>query len=138
MLDRVPPKRAFASIDREIGARLKLLRELAGLTQSALGSGIGVTFQQIQKYEKGSNRISCAALLKIAEILKRPYQDFLEGLSPSAGNDPSPIIDLVRDAGAARICRVYNSIEDPKAKKLLVEHVESLAKIFPQPSDGTP
>jgi transcriptional regulator with XRE-family HTH domain len=67
-------------VDAHIGGRLRFLRLRAGLAQTALAERIGLTFQQLQKYEKGTNRISASKLLAFSQILDVPVQDFFEGL----------------------------------------------------------
>lgn len=64
-------------IDREVGRRIRQLRKVRGLSQTALGAGVGVTFQQIQKYERGTNRISTSTLVRIARALSIPLSELL-------------------------------------------------------------
>ena len=71
-------------IDIELGRRLREARERIGLSQTTLGEAVGVTFQQVQKYEKGQNRLSVVRLLSIANALNTPVESFLEGLSDMA------------------------------------------------------
>lgn len=70
-----------SDVDREIGQRIRKWRLQKNVTQSNLGGSIGVTFQQIQKYENGINRLSCGRLLQIAESLDVGVGEFLEGLA---------------------------------------------------------
>jgi transcriptional regulator with XRE-family HTH domain len=74
-------------VDRAIGARIKKARELAGLSQEALGKGLGITFQQIQKYETGKNRVAASTLMLIAAQLGRPIAALLPDVSMSIDED---------------------------------------------------
>lgn len=71
-----------SSVNAHIGARLRLRRTLLGMSQSALGDALGVSFQQVQKYERGTNGLSPAGLLALAEALDVPLSFFLDGLQP--------------------------------------------------------
>ncbi len=75
-------------VDVHIGSRVKLRRVLAGMSQEKLGDMLGLTFQQIQKYEKGTNRISASRLYRISEIFNVPVQFFFEDL-PAAAQTPN-------------------------------------------------
>ncbi len=71
-------------IDIHVGARVRLRRNLLGLSQTDLGKAVGVTFQQLQKYEKGTNRISPSRLFNLSRVLDVPISYFFEDLSPAA------------------------------------------------------
>ena len=73
-------------IDVHVGARLRLLRVKSKLSQQAIGKMLGLTFQQVQKYEKGTNRISASKLFELAKILDCSVQDFFSGLTESGGS----------------------------------------------------
>ena len=73
--------RSVTAIDRHIGHRLRACRMMLRLNQSELGKAIGVTFQQLQKYEKGSNRVSASTLQKLAVTMEVPITYFFEGVS---------------------------------------------------------
>jgi transcriptional regulator with XRE-family HTH domain len=84
-------QRHIHPVDRHVGGRLRQFRSLQGLTQEQLAARIGIIFQQIQKYENGTNRLSCSRLYEIARELNVPIPDFFEGCSglpaPGAGGD---------------------------------------------------
>ncbi|MCJ2096645.1 helix-turn-helix domain-containing protein [Methylobacterium sp. J-072] len=89
--------------DREIGSRIAAVRAAQGLSQTALGHAIGVSFQQVQKYEKGRNRIGASRLQRIADQLKVPVETFFassqgnddqEAVVPAVSNDPK-VVELV-------------------------------------------
>jgi transcriptional regulator with XRE-family HTH domain len=75
--------RAPSAVDLRIGERVRARRFEIGMSQEVLGDRLGITFQQVQKYEKGANRISASRLLDIATVLEMPVADFFEGLVSS-------------------------------------------------------
>ncbi|WP_298918363.1 helix-turn-helix transcriptional regulator [uncultured Algimonas sp.] len=91
------PRNANA-VDLHVGTRLRLRRLQLGMSQSALGDAVGVTFQQIQKYEKGKNRIGASRLWSFAEALEVPLQWFFEGLLPQReGQSVQPNDNMLQD-----------------------------------------
>lgn len=127
-------------IDTHVGGKVRMRRLMLGLSQDELAKVIGLTFQQVQKYERGTNRISVSRLLDIARALKVPYNYFLDGCAGMAiapktllrgvGDNkqddfevPSPV--LSRDA--LELLRAYSSIETPKLKKQLLEMAKAMA-----------
>lgn len=89
----MPPSSAPHPVDVHVGARLRVARRSLGLTQAALGQAIGVSVQQIQKYETGANRLSASALFRLCGFLGRPVLWFYDGLE-ATGRDPGPGPDL--------------------------------------------
>src|SRR5258708_12955262 len=90
------PTKAPNPVDRHVGSRVRMRRIMLGMSQEKLGEGLGLTFQQIQKYEKGTNRIGASRIQQISEILKVPVSFLFEG-SPGSlaaakgfGDAPSP------------------------------------------------
>lgn len=88
-------------IDQHVGARVRHGRMLVNISQTELGNAVGVTFQQIQKYEKGANRISVSKLARIAEVLQQPVSWFFEGAPTTANsrNDRPAPVDPVAQLG---------------------------------------
>jgi transcriptional regulator with XRE-family HTH domain len=80
------PKENGHPVDRHVGAQIRLRRRSLGMSQSVLADRVGLTFQQIQKYERGANRVSASMLYEIAKALDAPLGDFFEGLPPTAGD----------------------------------------------------
>jgi transcriptional regulator with XRE-family HTH domain len=116
-------------IDHEVGRRIKLQRINAGLSQTELGDKIGVTFQQVQKYEKGLNRVGAGRLAKIADVLRVPVAVFfgLPGDSESKlpkGQSPT---ELLTRPYALRLLKAYLAIEDKKVQASILEMVETIA-----------
>jgi transcriptional regulator with XRE-family HTH domain len=122
-------KRASDLRDRKIGQRIRALRLERGISQTELGNLIGVTFQQIQKYEKGANRVAAGRLHRIAETLRvpitffyaEPENDEMEIDSVEAG------LQFLDSELAVRLGRAFSRIQDVKVKQLFVELIEKLA-----------
>ncbi len=111
-------------IDQQIGQRLKERRLLMGLSQTALADGLGITFQQLQKYEKGHNRIAAGRLYGCAQLLDVPPEYFFEGLEGSDSGTP----DETRSDEAMKLARAYYSINDPVYRKRIWRLVQALAR----------
>jgi transcriptional regulator with XRE-family HTH domain len=118
-------------VDVEVGHRIRIERLARGLSQTALATQLGVTFQQVQKYEKGVNRVGAGRLTKIAEVLGVPVGTFftgkemLEGEPGQAGDEPSPL-KLLTVSGAFRLLRAYAEIEDANLRRSIVDLVEQI------------
>jgi transcriptional regulator with XRE-family HTH domain len=105
-------KRIREPQDAEIGKRVRTLRMQRGLSQTTLADALGLTFQQVQKYEKGVNRISSGRLMRIAEILKTPIGFFFEGLEKNQKGSPGVDFGLYQTADTIRLMRAYSAIKD--------------------------
>jgi len=122
-------------VDVHVGARLKLRRKLLGKTQGELGAAVGLTFQQIQKYERGSNRMGSSRLYQFAEFLDVPISFFFDDLPSDienrvvSGYIPSDRPDdvMMRDE-TLELVRMYYSVEPASVRKRLTELVKSLAR----------
>ncbi len=108
------------------GSRIAFLRAANGLSQSALASALGVSFQQVQKYETGKNRVGAGRLQAIAERLGVPVSSFFEP-EPEATTDSGPA--LLRVAGAVELLRAYNQIADDQMRRDVLSLVKSAARI---------
>ncbi len=118
----------YHKTDVHIGRRVRERRVAMGLSQSELAEGLGISFQQVQKYESGANRISGSRLWDIAQLLQVPVGHFFEGLDPSleladAGGEEQPI-----DRQTLEIARAVNRIDDESLKTQLVRLVKACAK----------
>ena len=120
-------------VDVEVGHRIRIERLSRGLSQTALANQLGVTFQQVQKYEKGVNRVGAGRLTKIAEVLGVPVSTFFSGKEILEGEDikergeASPL-KLLTVSGAFRLLRAYGDIEDANLRRALVDLVEQIAR----------
>ena len=97
------------------------------MSQTELADRVGLTFQQIQKYESGANRVGAGRLMEIAAALKAPIRAFFEGVElKDATNTRSPV-DLIADSQALRLVRAFAEIDDSQLKRSLVSVVELIA-----------
>src|SRR5882672_4794998 len=105
-------KRRAGAEDLEIGRKIRALRLERGLSQSNLADGIGLTFQQVQKYEKGTNRVSAGRLQRIADILNIPVTFFFTGMGTRAKKRDASDTGLafMQTKGAVRLMRAYSEI----------------------------
>ncbi len=125
-------------IDVHVGKRLRMRRTLVGMTQEKLAEALGVTFQQVQKYERGINRISAGRLYDLSAVLKTTiayfFEDFNNSKSAIAGlsdNDQDSYnageTDIMSKKETLDLVRVYYSVEDPKKRKELLSIIKSMA-----------
>ena len=118
-------------VDVEVGHRIRIERLARGLSQTALANQLGVTFQQVQKYEKGVNRVGAGRLTKIAEVLGVAVGSFFTGkevLDSEVDRDvdqASPL-KLLTVSGAFRLLRAYSEIEDSELRRCIVDLVEQI------------
>jgi transcriptional regulator with XRE-family HTH domain len=115
--------------DQQIGLRICALRRARGLSQTALGNEIGVTFQQVQKYEKGVNRVSGGRLERIANFLEVETADLFgsNGGKPSRGG-PTIIDKFMADHYGGQIAAAYLRIEDRAVQKYVAQFIITLAR----------
>ncbi len=125
-------------VDVHVGARVRMRRSLLGMTQTSLGEAIGLTFQQVQKYEKGTNRISSSRLYDLARTLDVPVESFFDDMpiavaasSPAQGGDeakepPSYEPDPVATRETLELVRAYYKIEDTNVRNRLRELANAL------------
>lgn len=109
-------------IDIEIGRNLKRVRHAQGLSQTNLAEKIGLTFQQIQKYEAGVNRIAASRLVEIAEVLKVDIQELLPALTK-----PRPLLDLTLTKQSRRLIGLFQSIPTAGLRETILRLVQEVA-----------
>ena len=127
-------------IDAHVGSRVRLRRMVLGMSQEKLGNLLGLTFQQVQKYEKGTNRIGASRLYKLSEVLDVPVSFFYEELPGSenttaAGfSEPSTetstetsIVEFMNSREGVELNRAFVKITDPKIRRNIIDLVRSLA-----------
>lgn len=110
-------------IDVHVGTQLRIARELAGLTQTEVGSRLGMSFQVIQKYEQGEIRVSASRLFRLATLLARPPDYFFEGLTAA---EPSGIGTLTR--AEVEMVRAFRAVGSPELQQLLVRFVTDIVE----------
>jgi transcriptional regulator with XRE-family HTH domain len=130
MTGRSPGKAVKPRRDREdveIGQKIRALRLAKGVSQVTLGKGLGVTFQQVQKYEKGANRVSAGRLQKIAKMLETPITFFYgESSARTKTQHQDSGLTLIQSQGAMRLLRAYSEISSGATKHALVLLAEAL------------
>lgn len=133
-------KKQPSSVDAHVGSRVRLRRMLIGMSQEKLGELLGLTFQQVQKYEKGANRIGASRLFDISTILGVPVSYFFDdlpntdtavrktnGLAAAADVDAGPyMMEFVSSAEGFQLVRAFTKITDPRVRKRMLELVKSL------------
>jgi len=132
-------------VDVHVGARMRLRRTLLGMSQEKLGEAIGLTFQQVQKYERGANRIGASRLFDLARVLDVPVSYFFDDMSDAVQNlspvnvikgscglaeDPAPFeTDPMTKRETLELVRAYYSITDPQVRKRVYELAKALAAV---------
>jgi transcriptional regulator with XRE-family HTH domain len=122
-------------VDKYVGSRVRMRRIMLGMSQEKLGEALGLTFQQIQKYEKGTNRVGASRLQQISEILQVPVSFLFdggpsgvvrgEGLAESAS--PAYIADFLATSEGLALTRAFTRIADAKLRRSIVDLVERIA-----------
>ncbi len=146
MSDQSPPRRTPARqskpnpVDVHVGSRVRLRRTLLGLSQEKLGDALGLTFQQVQKYERGANRIGASRLFDLSRVLEVPVSFFFDEMSAetpvpaaAAGLADLPQMQFEADPMAKRetleLVRAYYRIEDPMVRRRIFDLAKALANI---------
>jgi transcriptional regulator with XRE-family HTH domain len=130
-------KKAPNPTDKHVGSRVRMRRMMLGMSQEKLGDALGLTFQQVQKYEKGTNRIGASRLQQIAQILQVQVSFFFEG-APSAitigrheglSEAPSPayVSDFLATSDGLALTKAFMKIRDAKLRRRIVDLVEQIA-----------
>ncbi len=130
------PKKQANPIDVQVGSRVRIRRMLIGMSQERLGDLLGLTFQQVQKYEKGVNRIGAGRLFEVARILNVPVDFFYEGVSAQLAGQPGmsepegapPVMEFVSSGEGLQLSLAFMKIKDAKVRKRVLDLVKSLAE----------
>jgi transcriptional regulator with XRE-family HTH domain len=126
-------------IDRHVGSRVRMRRMIVGMSQEKLGEALGLTFQQVQKYEKGTNRIGASRLQQIAKVLGVPIEFFFEG-APNVSSQgvvasdvaPGYVADFLSTSEGVQLTRAFVRITDPNVRRRLISLVKALAGDEPE------
>ena len=122
-------------VDKYVGSRVRMRRIMLGMSQEKLGEALGLTFQQVQKYEKGTNRVGASRIQQISEILQVPVSFLFEG-GPSGvataegygeGTSPAYISDFLATSEGLALTRAFTRITDAKLRRSIVDLVEQIA-----------
>jgi transcriptional regulator with XRE-family HTH domain len=120
--------KSATKIDKLVGRNIRVHRLAKDMTQEALGEKLGVTFQQVQKYEKGTNRVGSGRLYEIAEILEVPLKSFFAGeTQQKESRNPSPF-DLLADAMTMNMAREFGKLTDNKTRRAILAVVEAVVE----------
>jgi len=130
-------KKAPNPIDKHVGSRVRMRRMMLAMSQEKLGNSLGLTFQQVQKYEKGTNRIGASRLQQISQILQVPVSFFFDG-APTVGTAPraegfaeapSPayVSDFLATSDGLALTKAFMRISDSKLRRRIVDLVEQIA-----------
>lgn len=120
-------------VDIHVGSRVRLRRLLLGLSQDKLGEELGVTFQQVQKYERGANRIGASRLFRVSQVLGVPVGFFFDGLETVgaggfAEGDQTPLIDdFINSSEGVALAAAFARIKNPSVRRKLLELARTLA-----------
>ena len=123
-------------IDVHVGNRVRMRRMLIGMSQEKLGERLGLTFQQVQKYEKGSNRVSASRLYQMSQILGVPVQFFFDDVTGAEtdgggrlaeGSGTGEIMDFLNSSEGIQLNRAFNEISSTTIRRRVIELVKSIA-----------
>ena len=136
------PKKHANPVDAQVGSRVRLRRMLIGMSQERLGELLGLTFQQVQKYEKGVNRIGAGRLFDVARILGVPIDYFYESVAGqlsgrgfSENESSPPVMEFVSSGEGLQLSLAFMRIKDPKVRKRVLDLVKQMSA---DESEGTP
>ena len=122
-------------VDRHVGSRVRMRRIMLGMSQEKLGEALGLTFQQVQKYEKGTNRISASRLQHISHILQVPVPFFFEGAPHQPGQprgaggpaSPAYVSEFLSSTDGLALVKAFTKIKEAKLRRRVVQLVEEIA-----------
>ena len=129
-------KKAPNPIDKHVGSRVRMRRMMLAMSQEKLGDALGLTFQQVQKYEKGTNRIGASRLQQISHILQVPVAFFFDGAPAAPGQthdgfseapSPSYVSDFLATSDGLALTKAFMGIKDAKLRRRIVDLVEQIA-----------
>src|ERR1700750_2206459 len=129
-------KKAPNPIDKHVGSRVRMRRMMLTMSQEKLGDALGLTFQQVQKYEKGTNRIGASRLQQISSILQVAPAFFFEGAptpdgkaAPGMSEAPSPayVSDFLATSEGLALVKAFQRIKKPKLRRKIVDLVQQMA-----------
>jgi transcriptional regulator with XRE-family HTH domain len=116
-------------VDSQVGARMRARRLVLGISQDDLGKAVGVSFQQIQKYEKGANRIGASRLQKLSQALQVPISYFFEGLGDGTSDgEEDNIIGFLATSQGLALAKGFMRIKNPQLRRRIIEFVASIGE----------
>src|SRR5476651_2124605 len=134
-METVMAKKVPNPIDKHVGSRVRMRRMMLSMSQEKLGDGLNLTFQQVQKYEKGTNRIGASRLQHISQILQVPVSFFFEGAPNMPGHagmgeavSPAFVNDFLATSDGLSLTKSFLKIKSSKLRRRIVELVEQMAE----------
>jgi transcriptional regulator with XRE-family HTH domain len=127
---KMPDRKGATEIDKYVGGRVRMRRIMLDISQDTLGKKLGLTFQQIQKYEKGTNRMGASRLHEISVVLDVPVAFFFQELPGQANRGqglPQYLVEFMGTIQAQRLAKALGQISDKKMRTQLVTLIESIA-----------
>ena len=125
--------KSTSEIDVHVGKRLRLRRTILAMKQEELADAVGVTYQQIQKYERGDTRLAVSRLFDIGLVLGVPIEWFLDGLQDDAPARCS-LTTMLADRETAELIRLYSSVKSPKVRRQFLDLAKALASVSEEAS----
>ena len=118
-------------IDKHVGSRVKMRRLMLGMSQEKLGDALDLTFQQVQKYEKGTNRMGSSRLQQISNILKVPVTFFFEAVPgqpklDGKASSPTYLSDFLATSDGLALVKAFTKIKKPRTRRCIVNLVEDI------------
>lgn len=127
-------------VDLYVGARLRVRRKVLGLSQTQLAEALGITFQQIQKYERGANRISASKLYEAAKLLHSPVSYFFDGLEETSNGDDDDgfsqrMTQFVATPEGLELAGLFPRLSDRRLRRRVVDLVRAMVDDDPEPAE---
>lgn len=124
-LDRDGPN----PIDRHVGLRIRMRRKELGISQERLAESIGLTFQQVQKYERATNRVSASKLWEMARALRTSVAYFYDGLEPGGATpQPEPVQEFLLSNEGLELAQIFPRIRQPRVRRKILDLVKAMAE----------
>jgi transcriptional regulator with XRE-family HTH domain len=128
-------KKSPNPVDKHVGNRVRMRRKMLGMSQGKLGAALGLTFQQVQKYEKGANRVGASRLQHIASILQVPIPFFFQGAptlpeqayGPDDAQSPAYVFDFLATSDGLALTKAFMRMQNAKLRRRIVDLVVQIA-----------
>lgn len=121
-------KAKATAVDGFVGERLRLRRKLLGMSQGKLGEAVGLTFQQVQKYERGTNRIGASRLFDLARVLDVPISFFFDGLEQTGGRPAESLESMGDRRDTLTLVRHFMGVSEPKMRRAIIDLTRAAAQ----------
>ena len=117
-----------STVDKIVGRNIRIYRLAKGISQTELGDSLDITFQQIQKYENGVNRVGSGRLFKIASVLEVPVTAFFEGSDGAHQSKDPRVFGLLAEPHSMQLIQAFSEIKDPRIRRSIVALVRTIAR----------